>query len=240
MSVPDGARVDLAAVHRIIVLEDMHEGTWNHLSAKAPGKSDHLLLTPGHTHFSRVTASCLLMTDPDGHVVAGAGIPNASAWAIHQPIQKARPDIICALHVHPPYATALASLDGWDFNARTSQQAANFYGKVASYSYEGVVTESQEGERMAAALGDKWVLFLSNHGVLIVGESIELAIMRLVMLEKACQVELRALSSGRPSRPIPERVARRVAGMDREGFGELGYLDAMKDVLHHQGQDHAS
>ncbi len=234
------ARIDLAAVHRLVVLENMHEGTWNHFSAKVPGQPGYLLLTPGQTHFSRVTASNLLMTDPNGGVVEGTGTPNVSAWAIHQPIQQARPDVSCVLHVHPPNATALASLDGWTFNARVSQQAAAFYGRVGYYGYEGVVTESHEGERMAGGLGDdKWVLFLSNHGVLVVGETVELAMLRLVMLEKACQLERLALSTGRPIRSIPEAVARRVGEMDREGFGELGYLDAMKDVLDHQGHDYA-
>ena len=234
------ARVDLAAVHRIVVLENMHEGTWNHFSAKMPGKSGHLLLTPGHIHFSRVTAGSLLMTDPRGNIAEGTGTPNVSAWAIHQPIQQARPEVSCVLHVHPPHATALASLEGWQLDTRTSQQAAGFTGRVAYFGYEGVVTDSSEGERMASALGDKWVLFLANHGVLVVGESVELAILRLVMLEKACHIELLALSSGRAIRRMPESVARSVAEMDRDGFGELGYLEALKRVLDHQGQDYAS
>jgi ribulose-5-phosphate 4-epimerase/fuculose-1-phosphate aldolase len=234
----ESARIDLAAVHRIVVMENMHEGTWNHFSAKVPGHPDHLLLSPGHTHFSRVTASNLLMTDPSGTVVEGTGIPNISAWAIHQPIQQARPDVSCALHVHSPYATALASLEGWEFDARVSQQAASFHGRVAYYRYEGVVTESQEGDQMAAALGDKWVLFMHNHGVLVVGETIELAMLRLVMLEKACQIEVLARSTGHPLRLMPEDVARSVADMDRVGFGELGYLDAMKEVLDRRGEDY--
>ena len=48
------ARVDFAAVHRIIVHENMHEGTWNHFSCKVPGRPGHLLITPGQMHFSRV------------------------------------------------------------------------------------------------------------------------------------------------------------------------------------------
>jgi ribulose-5-phosphate 4-epimerase/fuculose-1-phosphate aldolase len=91
---------------------------------------------------------------------------------------------------------------------------------------------------MAAALGDKWVLFMHNHGVLVVGETIELAMLRLVMLEKACQIEVLARSTGHPLRLMPEDVARSVADMDRVGFGELGYLDAMKEVLDRRGEDY--
>ena len=114
------ARVDFAAVHRIVVHENMHEGTWNHLSCKVPGKPGHLLISPGQTHFSRVTAGNLVEVGPDGRSVGGEGRLNVSAWAIHEPIQRARPDIMCALHIHAPYSTALASIDGWTFDERAS------------------------------------------------------------------------------------------------------------------------
>lgn len=216
----------------------MHEGTWNHFSTKVPGRPNHLLLSPGHTHFSRVTTSSLVMTNEEGAVVEGDGIPNISAWAIHQPIQQARPDVFCALHVHSPYATALASIDGWRFNKRAGQLAANFYGKVAYFDYEGIVTEAEEGERMAECIGDNKALFMANHGILVVGETVEIAMLHLLALERACQVELLALSTGQSIRKIPKKVARAVAGRN-DGFGELGYLDAMKDVLDHAGQDYA-
>lgn len=106
------ARVDLAACHRITVCEDLHEGTWNQFSCKVPERPGHLLLTPGMTHFSRVTASNLVELDSEGSAVSGEGRLNRSAWAIHHPIQTARADIVCALHVHAPYSTALCSIDG--------------------------------------------------------------------------------------------------------------------------------
>ena len=143
------ARVDFAAVHRIVVHENMHEGTWNHFSCKVPGRPGHLFITPGQTHFSRVTASSLVEVGPTGRPVGREGRLNVSAWAIHHPIQRARPDIVCALHVHGPYSTALASIDGWRFDERGSQNAAVFYGNCAYFGYEGLVTESDEGERMA-------------------------------------------------------------------------------------------
>ena len=232
-------RIDLAATHRIAVLENLHEGTWNHFSTKVPGRPDHILLSPGRTHFSRVTASSLVMTNEKGAVVEGNGTPNISAWAIHQPIQQARPDVFCALHVHSPYATALASIDGWRFNERAGQHAGNFYGKVAYFDYEGIVTEAEEGEHMAACIGDNKVLFLANHGVLVVGETVEIAMLQLLSLERACQTELLALWTGRSIREIPKEVAHAVANR-KDGFGEVGYLDAMKDVLDHEGQDYAN
>ncbi len=233
-------RVDLAAVHRITVLEGLHEGTWNHFSAAVPGRPGSLLLSPGQTHFSRVTASSLLMTDPGGDVVEGTGIPNISAWAIHAPLYRARPDIGCALHVHSPYMTALASTEGWRLDTRGGQLAGVFHGNVAYFDYEGIVTEDEEGERMAEALGDKSTLIMANHGALVVAASIEVAMLHLVSLERACMTEWMVRAGGGRIRQVPLEVAEAVAATAPDGFGERGYLDGMKAVLDHQGQDYAA
>lgn len=233
-------RVDLAALHRITVLENLHEGTWNQFSCKVPGKPGHILLTPGQTHFSRVTATSLVELDPEGNAVGGEGRLNVSAWAIHDPIQRARPDIACALHVHAPCSTALASIDGWRLNERGSQNAAVFYDNCGYFGYEGIITGSDEGEHMAVALGDKRVLFLANHGVLVVGDTIEKAMLWLYQLERACMNELLALQTGRSILDIPVEAARYNAEMSIDSAGEAGYLDGMKAVLDHQGQDYAT
>ena len=232
-------RVDFAAVHRIVVRENLHEGTWNHFSCKVPRKPGHLFITPGQTHFSRVTASSLVEVGPNGEPSGGAGRLNVSAWAIHDPIQRARPDIVCALHVHGPYSTALASIHGWRFNERGSQNAAVFHENCAYFGYEGLVTESDEGERMAEALGDKRVLFLANHGVLVVGDTIEKAMLWLYQLERACMNELLVFQAGRRIRPIPVAAAKRNAELSIESAGEAGYLGGMKEVLDAEGQDYA-
>ncbi len=234
------ARVDFAAVHRIIVHENMHEGTWNHFSCKVPGRPGHLLITPGQMHFSRVTASNLVEVGPDGRPVGGEGRLNVSAWAIHEPIQRARPDIMCALHIHAPYSTALASIEGWRLEERGSQNAAVFYGNCAYFGYEGIVTEAEEGEGMVEALGDKRVLFLANHGVLIVGDTIEKTMLWLYQLERACMNELLALQAGRSLRRIPVEAAQHNADMSVESMGEAGYLEGMKEVLDAEGQDYAT
>ena len=86
------ARRDLAAAHRLAVLENLHEGTWNHFSLKHPERRGQMLITPGHIHFSQVTASNLVVMDGAGEMVSGDRAPNMVAWALHYPVQRARPD----------------------------------------------------------------------------------------------------------------------------------------------------
>jgi len=233
------AREDLAACHRITVLENLHEGTWNQFSCRVPGKPGHMLLTPGMTHFSRVTASNLVELDPAGNAVSGEGRLNQSAWAIHHPIHIARPDVACVLHVHAPYSTALCSIEGWRFNERGSQNAGVFYQNVAYFGYEGIVTEEDEGEKMVEALGTKRVLFMANHGVLVVADSIEKAMLFVYQLERACMNEALVYSTGRPLAEIPVEAAEHNARLSEGEGSEAGYLEGMKEVLRSQGQDFA-
>jgi ribulose-5-phosphate 4-epimerase/fuculose-1-phosphate aldolase len=222
-------RVDLAAVHRIFALENLHEGTWTHFSCKLP-ESGHYLVTPGNTHFSRITASSLLCYAKDGTHVSGDGVANHDAVPIHLPVYAARPDITCILHFHSPHATALTLLKEGRLDTLLSQSAAHFHGKTAYLdSYAIPRTNAEEGEALAAALGDKSVLFLKNHGVLIASDSLDDAVVSAYNLERACRLQLLAMSTGQALARIEESHAAQLAAAPCNG--EPGYLTGMKALL---------
>jgi ribulose-5-phosphate 4-epimerase/fuculose-1-phosphate aldolase len=231
-------RVDLAAVHRLLAREGLHEGTWSHLSARIPGHPDKVALTPGLRHWSLVRASDVLVVGPDGAVVLGEGRPNPSAWAIHGPIYAARPDIGCILHTHMPHATALTLRAEFRFEERADQHSASFYGKVAYFQeYDGVVVDQSEGEAMARALGAKQVLFLRNHGVLLVERTPGMGFTRLYTLERACLFQVLARTGGHELAPMSDAAAARVAAYDDPEVSEN--FTAMKEVLDAREPDYA-
>jgi hypothetical protein len=73
------ARIDLAACFRMAARLGMHEGICNHFSLVVPGRDDLFLVNPYGWAFSDVTASRLLVCDYEGNVVAGEGVPEATA-----------------------------------------------------------------------------------------------------------------------------------------------------------------
>ncbi len=99
---------------------------------------------------------------------------------------------------------------------------------------------------MARALGEKSVLMMANHGVLVVGKTVPQAFERLYFLERAAQAQVLALSTGRPLKLIPEPVIQKtlaqfgagttVGGRDR---AEL-HFDALKRVLDRSASDYAN
>ncbi len=103
--------------------------------------------------------------------MSGQGAVEATALYIHQPVHRLSPQGRCVLHTHMPYATALCMLENPRLEMAV-QSALGFYNDVAyDPAYNGLAFDESEGERLARALGDKSVLMMGNHGVLVVGKS---------------------------------------------------------------------
>jgi ribulose-5-phosphate 4-epimerase/fuculose-1-phosphate aldolase len=240
------ARVDLAACYRLADRFGLNEGIDNHLTLLVPGHSDRFFLAPFGMHWSEIRASDFLVVGFDGKVLSGHGSVEDTALYIHQPVHRLSPQGRCVLHTHMPYATALTMLENPRLEMAV-QSALGFYNDVAyDPNYNGLAFDLTEGERLAAALGDKSVLMMGNHGALVVGKSIAQAFERLYFLERACQAQVLALSTGRPLRLIPEAVVKMtvaqfgaggmVGGRDRADL----HFDALKRVLDRAHSDYAS
>ena len=230
-SAEQAARVDLAAAHRLAVRHGLNEGVWHHISLISPDNPDHMLISPGHTHWSQVTASNLALMNGEGEMLSGERPPIVAGWIIHYPVHKARPDANCVIHVHAPYITAMSIRNDMRLETRSSQQAARFHDSVAYYEvYDGVLSGEDEGERMAETLGDKRILMLRNHGALIAAPSVAMAYLDVYQLERACMYQLLAVAGGGEMQLIPEDVAAEIGRLAREGRNS-GHWDGFKRWL---------
>lgn len=238
------ARVDLAAAHRLAVQYGYHEGIDNHFTVLVPGHADRFLLAPFGLHWSEIRARDFLVVDFTGKVLSGEGPVEDTAFHIHAPIHAARPDVACVMHTHMPYATALSLLEEPEL-LMVSQNAIGFAGLMACCDYSGFALDSGEGRRMAAALGDKTVLLLRNHGVAVTGASIADAFNTLYFFERAAMTQILAQSSGQKVRLVPEptlsltveqyTTSAKVEGLDRIDL----HFAALKRMLDRQGSDYA-
>jgi ribulose-5-phosphate 4-epimerase/fuculose-1-phosphate aldolase len=202
------ARIDLAACHRLAVRLGYHEGIDNHLTLLVPGHDDRFLLAPFGLHWSEIRASHFLVVDFNGQRLSGSGPIEDTAFYIHAPIHAGPRRSRCVLHTHMPYATALSLLEDPTLEM-ASQNAIGFLDQIAySCDYCGLALDRAEGERMARALGDRTVLLLRNHGVLVVGPSVAEAFNTLYFFERACEAQVLALSTGRTLRRLPEAIVR--------------------------------
>jgi len=240
------ARIDLAACHRLAARFGFNEGIDNHLTLLVPGHSDRFYLAPFGLHWSEVRARDFLVVDFEGRVLSGQGLVEDTALYIHLPIHRLAPHARCALHTHMPYATALCMLE----NPRlvmAGQSAIGFYDDISyEADYNGLAFDQAEGARLARGLGDKSVLMMRNHGVLVVGSSVAQAFERLYFLERACMEQVLALSTGRALRIVPDSVVRATAAQFRTGAAVGGqdrtqlHFDALKRVLDRAEPDYTN
>lgn len=231
--IPDAAqwqaRVDLAAAHRLAVMQGFSEGIFNHLTLTVPGRSDRFLLNPFGMHWSEVTASSFMEVGYDGRVLSGSGEVEISAYCIHAPIHRLAPHAACVLHTHMPYASALARLE--DPRILPIGQTEVGFLDIVAYDehYAGLAHDPAEGERLAGVLGDKNVLFMANHGVLVAGETVAEAYDLLYYLERACQVQLHAMWTGQKLKHLSDAVVKRTL----EQYGESPLYGGKRAHVHH-------
>lgn len=227
------ARVDLAACLRMAARLGMGEGICNHFSVVVPGHADLFLVNPYGLAFAEVTASSLLICDFHGRVLVGEGRPEATAFYIHAQLHRLHPRATAAFHTHMPNATALCMLEGEPL-AWAGQTALKFYERLAvDENYNGLALDYAEGERIARAAGNFDVVLLKNHGPLVLGPSIAEAWDDLYYLERAAEVQLKAMSSGRPLLRVPHALASAASRQMQQGNAESAalHLESVKRQL---------
>jgi len=231
-AVERATRVDLAAAFRLAVRLDLHEGGCNHFSVMLPDGKRFLLNRYG-LHWSEVTAGNLLALDGAGKVLEGGGEYEKTAFYIHSRIHLANPRATCVLHTHMPYTTALTLLEGGRLEM-VEQNALRFHDDIAYDDiYNGLVVDTAEGDRLARAMGSKRVMFLANHGVIVVGPSVAEAFDAMYYLERACRLQVLARSMGgklRPVRPEVVDTAYRMMLADAPKYAGA-HFEALKRIL---------
>jgi ribulose-5-phosphate 4-epimerase/fuculose-1-phosphate aldolase len=222
-------RVDLAAAFRLAVRMELHEGVCNHFSVMLPDSKRFLLNRYG-LHWSEVTASNLLVIDASGQVLDGEGEFEKTAFYIHSRIHLAHARAACVLHTHMPYATALTLLEGGRLEM-VEQNALRFHDDIAyDDTYNGLVVDDAEGDRLASVLGAKRVMFLANHGIIVaVAEAFD----ALYYLERACRLQVLAHSMGGKLRAVRPEVVRAACAMMREDAPRYAgaHFSALKRIL---------
>jgi ribulose-5-phosphate 4-epimerase/fuculose-1-phosphate aldolase len=217
-------RIDLAALYRLVALEKWDDLIFTHLSARVPGPEHHFLINPFGMYFEEVTASSLVKVDLDGNILMEGpyGI-NPAGFTIHSAVHAARQDAQFVMHVHTDQGVAVsAQREGL---LPLSQHALAVMPHLAYHDYEGVALNLDERERLVADLGDKALMMLRNHGTLAAGATAAEAWVGLWHLERACKMQVMALSAGRDGvLEAPQSARDEVAKAVGRGFAGMARL----------------
>ncbi len=204
-------RRDLAAALRWAARLGFNEGVDNHFSVAVAGedgvvRGDRFLINPYGWHWSEITASSIPLCDVDGKVLEGDQAVEDTAFYIHSRVHLNVPSATVALHTHMPYATALTLLEGGRLEM-CEQNALSFDERIAyDDDYGGLALDCEEGDRLAAKMGNKSTLFMASHGVLVTGPSVAEAFNDLYYLERAAMFQVLARSTGGSLRKVSDHV----------------------------------
>jgi ribulose-5-phosphate 4-epimerase/fuculose-1-phosphate aldolase len=213
------ARLDLAALYRLVAVHGWDDLIFTHISARIPGPEHHFLINPYGMLFDEVTASSLVKIDLDGNVLQETAYStNPAGFTIHSAIHAARDDARFVMHLHAEECMAVAAQR--EGLLPLTQHAMLLLPRLAYHDYEGVALNLDERERLVADLGDKDLMLLRNHGALTVGPTAADCWIGMHFLLRACRAQLMALAGGRAGALLaPDRAQAEVRMQSKRGLG---------------------
>lgn len=201
----------VAAARRLAAL-GLTVGTAGNVSMRA---GERLLVTPTGAVLERVRADQISILELDGTPLHGP--PPTSELALHVSAHR-RFEPGAVVHAHAPVATALACV--LDELPAVHYQMIELGGPVRVARYQTFGTQELADVTVEALQGRTAVL-MANHGTLTVGDDLDQAVDRAVLLEWAATVYWRAAAIGAP-RALDERQLDAVrAQIDARGYGSL-------------------
>lgn len=225
-------REDLALALRAAAYHGLSEGVCNHFSVELPDESGRFLLNPRGLLWEEVYADDIVMIDAQGEKLAGRHPVEPTAMYIHAAIHQIAGKA-CVLHTHMPYATSLTLTHARAIDTTLSQNAMRYHDRLAiDKQYNGLALDASEGARIAQAMQGADICFLGNHGVVVCGARMDYAYDDLYMLERACMMQVLAMSSGEPLAPVEPALAKHVGDqIDSERLQSTLFFEALRRKL---------
>lgn len=182
----------LALACKILVMEGHGNLTMGHITARIPGQA-YLHMNPHDKGLEEMTPEDMILMDFEGNVVFGAGRKH-SEFPIHTEIYKMYPRINCAIHTHPFYSIVLSTAG---HSIQTISHEGSLFTNIPVFQETSLLIRSSElGRKVAETIGEHRAILLQNHGVVVVGESIEEATVFAALLERAAKLQVTALQIG--------------------------------------------
>ena len=224
------ARTDLAAAYRAVAMYGWDDLVFTHISARVPGPEHHFLINPYGHLFEEITASSLVKIDLAGRKVADSPHDiNPAGFTIHSAVHEAREDAHCVMHLHTVEGVAVSCQKGGLL--AISQQSLYPMMGLAYHDYEGVALNPEEKARLVRDLGDNNTMILRNHGLLTCGSTVADAFLFMYILQKACEVQVRAQAGGAELLPIAQPIVDGIRKSAKEVLRGSGGMLAWPGIL---------
>ena len=188
-------RAEIVATARAMNAHGINRGKSGNVSARMPGPFTGFLITPTGMPYDTMTARDIVPMTADGEA-QGTRRPS-SEWWFHRDLYRARDDFRAIIHVHSPFATALACLP-------TGIPAFHYMVAVAGgrdircAPYTTYGTQAL-AEHVVTAMHGRRACLLANHGMIAGAASLDEALGLAIEVETLAEMYCRARQLGEPT-----------------------------------------
>ena len=186
---------------RILAKLGLFKETTGHVSARS--SAGRMLIRgrgPNETGLLFTKPADILLADLEGTSLekkAGLKAPNEAV--IHGEIYKARPDVSCVVHAHPP-SIVLCSMAGIElrpiFGGYDPNSMRLSLKGVPVYQSSLTLNTKEQVHAMQKVMGDGDVCILRGHGLIVAATSVEQATITAIKLDTLARMNLQAASLG--------------------------------------------
>ncbi|MFN2170365.1 MAG: class II aldolase/adducin family protein [Candidatus Promineifilaceae bacterium] len=170
-------------------------GTGGNVSVRIDGE-EALAITPSSMDYLALSEEDICVYSFDKEPLEAVHVPSVE-MAMHTAVYRNRPDVNGVVHTHQPYASTFTLINE-PIPALFDEQVANLGNRVDLVPY-GMSGTAELMENIAARLDNQCNAYiLQNHGVLLLGTTLEKAALNVLLLEKVARVYYYAMTSGRP------------------------------------------
>ena len=201
------ARVDLAALFRIVAQYGMSDLANGAVAARVPDAPGHYLVHPYGMFWEEARASDMVKIDATGAPVEtdapwlNDGVRNLCRW-----ILGSRPEINFFVHGHEEEVMAVGSIED---GLLPLNQPAVYLGHITGYIEYEFDEDEAFGAHFVEKLGQNQILISRNHGYYALGETAAAAFFRAYFLRQTCSTQIKTLSMGRELHVLDaQKVAR--------------------------------
>jgi len=189
----DDPRFKVAAARRMMFRNGLDGLLGGHVSTRA-ADGESCWITPIQ-YFDETLPSDVIRLSLDGDLVEGdGGLSRSPGLGFHASIYRARPDVNAVIHTHAFWLAVLSTMT-LPFDVY-HDHGSLFLDQVVELRETTELNAADSADEIAAALGDKGVMLLRNHGSINVADSIETATGEAIFLEWAARHQVASVQAG--------------------------------------------
>ena len=212
----------LANFYKILAYHNIGDLTANHASILSDDKKS--FYTNQHVHlFEEITTKNLIkvnLFETKKNILQKV---NIAGYYIHRNIHLSKYEPEAILHTHSENAVAISSLKT-GFLTKLNQSSMRFYKAVEYVDYNAMAINQEEGKKIANKLkSNTRLIILRNHGVIILGKTIEELFHLTFHFEKCASIQLKLNYQKNNIKLVSNKIAKITSKMHR-GFGPVGEL----------------